>query len=140
MTLTLRDGLAFAGFHWKYLNLGYNEDVITTWKNEGCFSDITQRLGYRLRLSPTATHNYTSAVRPGTPSTLISLPLLHATCAVTHTRVPLARTGRRFDVSLVLENQGFSAPLHEITSYLVLTSSSYVLHMMLASRTQLIGA
>jgi hypothetical protein len=53
------------GFHWKYLNIGYNELVINTWKSEGCFSNITQRLGYRLLLSPSATHTYTSAVRPG---------------------------------------------------------------------------
>jgi len=58
-------GACAKGFHWKYLNIGYNELVINTWKSEGCFSDITQRLGYRLLLSPSATHTYTSAVRPG---------------------------------------------------------------------------
>lgn len=87
-----------ARFHWKYLNIGYNELVINTWKSEGCFSNITQRLGYRLLLSPSATHTYTSAVRPG----------------------------RRFDVSLVIENEGFSAPLHQVTVYLVLTAESTV--------------
>jgi hypothetical protein len=39
--------------------------VISTWKAEGCYNNITQRLGYRLLLSPTATHSFTGAVRPG---------------------------------------------------------------------------
>lgn len=55
-----------SGFHWRYLHIGYNADVINKWKEQGCFDDITKQLGYRLLLSPSATHTYTSAVRPGT--------------------------------------------------------------------------
>ncbi len=46
--------------HWSYLNIGYHQDVISTWQNEKCFPEIENRLGYRLALAnayytPTAT-------------------------------------------------------------------------------------
>ena len=70
--------------------------MISTWKTEGCYNNITQRLGYRLLLSPTATHSFTGAVRPG----------------------------RRYDVTLVIENEGFAAPLHRVNVFLLLLSSA----------------
>lgn len=37
-------------FHYSYLNSGYHEEVIQGFKNEGCFSEIQNKLGYRFEL------------------------------------------------------------------------------------------
>ncbi len=33
--------------HFTYLNQGYNPNVLSRWKSEGCFEEIQKRLGYR---------------------------------------------------------------------------------------------
>ena len=40
-----------ARFHWSYLNVDYNTDVLDAWDGQGCWEDIQPRLGYRLRLT-----------------------------------------------------------------------------------------
>ena len=37
-------------FHYNYLNFGYHPDVISLWKANGCYDEITRRLGYRFEL------------------------------------------------------------------------------------------
>ena len=37
-------------FHWDYLNAYYYEGVLDRWKSEGCYDEISRRLGYRLAL------------------------------------------------------------------------------------------
>jgi hypothetical protein len=37
-------------FHWTYLNIEYHPDVINTFRTEGCFETIQNRLGYRFEL------------------------------------------------------------------------------------------
>ena len=37
-------------FHWTFLNLDYNTNVLSEWKTEGCFPEVWQKLGYRFRL------------------------------------------------------------------------------------------
>ena len=37
-------------FHFTFLNNLYHPDVLDRWRTEGCYNDITQRLGYRLVL------------------------------------------------------------------------------------------
>lgn len=37
--------------HWSYMNIGYHQDVISTWQQEKCFPEIENRLGYRLALT-----------------------------------------------------------------------------------------
>ena len=37
-------------FHWSYLNIDYNRDVLNEWDNQGCFDEITLKLGYRYEL------------------------------------------------------------------------------------------
>lgn len=44
---TLKD---LADYHWTYLHDGYNQDVLSRWKNDGCFKEIEQNLGYRFVL------------------------------------------------------------------------------------------
>ena len=39
-----------SALHFSYLNIDYNSDVLNQWQEEGCFDEIEQRLGYRLRL------------------------------------------------------------------------------------------
>ena len=39
-----------ADYHWTYLHDGYNQDVLSRWRNDGCFSEIEKNLGYRLVL------------------------------------------------------------------------------------------
>lgn len=36
--------------HWSYLNSGYHQGVLNTWRDEGCFAEASARLGYRLVL------------------------------------------------------------------------------------------
>ncbi|MDX1251198.1 MAG: DUF4832 domain-containing protein [Gammaproteobacteria bacterium] len=48
--------------HWSFLNTLYHTDVIAAWKNQGCFSDIERRLGYRIQLLEAA---WTANVKPG---------------------------------------------------------------------------
>jgi hypothetical protein len=38
-------------FHWTYMNNGYHQGVISTWRSEGCYEEIDKRLGYRLSLT-----------------------------------------------------------------------------------------
>ena len=38
-------------FHWTYLNDGYHQDVLNSWKQDGCMDEIAKRLGYRLVLT-----------------------------------------------------------------------------------------
>jgi hypothetical protein len=40
-----------ARFHWSHLNSLFYRPVLNRWKAEGCYSEISRRLGYRLRLS-----------------------------------------------------------------------------------------
>jgi hypothetical protein len=39
-----------AAEHWSQLNSDYNLKVLDRWKREGCYAEISKRLGYRLRL------------------------------------------------------------------------------------------
>jgi hypothetical protein len=36
--------------HWTYLHLNYHPDAVQRWRDEGCFDEISLRLGYRLAL------------------------------------------------------------------------------------------
>jgi hypothetical protein len=49
---------------WSQLNLDYHAGVIGTWRAQGCFDEISRRLGYRLRLTQAA---LPAAVRRGSP-------------------------------------------------------------------------
>ncbi len=40
-----------ADYHWTYLNIGYNRQVLTRWKTDGCYDEVERRLGYRLSLT-----------------------------------------------------------------------------------------
>lgn len=86
-----------ARFHYRYLNVGYNPTVISTWKTEGCYNNTSPNAwATGSCVSHTATHSFTGAVRPG----------------------------RKFDVTLVIENEGFAAPLHRVNVFLLLLSSA----------------
>ncbi len=37
-------------FHWTFLNLDYNQSVLGEWKDQGCFTEVQRKLGYRFRL------------------------------------------------------------------------------------------
>lgn len=46
-TASLRD---MVDYHWTYLNIAYNTDVINRWRDTGCLDQVTDRLGYRIGL------------------------------------------------------------------------------------------
>ena len=54
---------ALANEHWSQLNSEYHRGVLDRWKREGCYSEISKQLGYRLRLVSSA---YSPEVRRGT--------------------------------------------------------------------------
>ena len=37
-------------YHWTYLHDGYNQEVLSRWKSDGCFNEIEKNLGYRFVL------------------------------------------------------------------------------------------
>ena len=37
-------------YHWTYLHDGYHQGVLSRWKEDGCFNEIEEKLGYRLVL------------------------------------------------------------------------------------------
>ncbi len=53
---------------WSALNIDYHPQVLNTWRRQGCFDTIAQKLGYRLRL---LSLTYTPTVRAGTNLTLM---------------------------------------------------------------------
>jgi hypothetical protein len=51
-----------ASQHWSQLNADYHRAVLGLWKRQGCYSEISNRLGYRLRLLRSA---YPATARRG---------------------------------------------------------------------------
>ena len=51
-----------AEFHWDYLNSGFHSGVLNRWRDQGCFEEVTLRLGYRLGLQTGAV---SAEVTPG---------------------------------------------------------------------------
>lgn len=49
-------------FHWSYLNQDYHKQVLDGFRNQGCFNDIKQKLGYRFVLQ---NGSYSSSAKPG---------------------------------------------------------------------------
>jgi hypothetical protein len=37
-------------FHWTYLNWDYNVQLLNGWRNQGCFPEVENKLGYRYRM------------------------------------------------------------------------------------------
>jgi hypothetical protein len=51
-----------AMFHWSFLNVAYNTDVLNVWRNQGCYTQIQQKLGYRFVLQ---NGSYSMSAKPG---------------------------------------------------------------------------
>ncbi len=51
-----------AKFHWSYLNLNFDLDVVNGWRSQGCFNQIKQSLGYRFVLQ---SGSYSTSGKPG---------------------------------------------------------------------------
>ena len=49
-------------FHWSFLHQNYNVDVLNSWKNQGCYTEVQKRLGYRFALKD---GTYSMSARPG---------------------------------------------------------------------------
>lgn len=54
-------------FHWDYLNSGFYSPILNGWRNQGCYDEVSRRLGYRLALQSGAV---TANVAPGDTLTL----------------------------------------------------------------------
>ncbi|HEY0133918.1 MAG TPA: DUF4832 domain-containing protein [Nannocystis sp.] len=48
--------------HWTHLNVGYHPDVLDAWKEDGCYTEVACRLGYRLAVKQL---RYAHAATPG---------------------------------------------------------------------------
>lgn len=53
-----------ATYHWDYLNADYYTPVLDKWKKQGCYDEVSQRLGYRFSLTGVTAP---TAVEPGVP-------------------------------------------------------------------------
>lgn len=51
-------------YHWTYLHLGYNKQVLGRWASDGCYDEIVRRLGYRLVLESITRTEATAAGQP----------------------------------------------------------------------------
>ena len=51
-----------AMFHWSFLHLYYNVDVLNSWRNQGCFTEVQKKLGYRFVLQ---NGSYSMSAKPG---------------------------------------------------------------------------
>jgi hypothetical protein len=51
-----------ARFHWSYLNTDWYAPTLEMWKDDGCFTEIQKRLGYRFQLVKSA---FADEVKPG---------------------------------------------------------------------------
>jgi hypothetical protein len=51
-----------AKFHWSFLHLYYNTNVLNAWRNQGCFTQVQQKLGYRFVLQ---NGTYSNSAWPG---------------------------------------------------------------------------
>lgn len=49
-------------FHWSYLNIDYNRQVLGVWEDQGCFDEVELKLGYRYQLIE---GSFTSQSKPG---------------------------------------------------------------------------
>jgi len=57
---TLKD---LEDYHWTYLHDGYNLEVLNRWKDNGCFDEIREKLGYRIVLKDV----HYEAIKAGEP-------------------------------------------------------------------------
>ena len=51
-------------YHWDYLNSRYWTNIYDKWKSQGCYDEVTKRLGYRFSLDSVTAP---TSVSPGTP-------------------------------------------------------------------------
>lgn len=51
-----------ARLHWSYLNSGYHQVVLGSWREGGCMAEVERRLGYRLSM---VSARYARQARPG---------------------------------------------------------------------------
>jgi hypothetical protein len=49
-------------FHWSYLNSGYNMTVLNNWQSQGCYTQVSQKMGYRFVL---VSGSFSSTAKPG---------------------------------------------------------------------------
>lgn len=54
-------------YHWDYLNDDFHSGVLNRWRSEGCYDEVSRRLGYRLALESSAV---TGSAMPGGSLTL----------------------------------------------------------------------
>ena len=61
--------LEMAKFHWSYMNIDYNENVISAFQSDNCFTSMQNRLGYRFELVSGSFAN-TAAIGTAMPVTI----------------------------------------------------------------------
>ncbi|MEP0368181.1 MAG: DUF4832 domain-containing protein [Cyclobacteriaceae bacterium] len=49
-------------YHWSYLNIDYNKQVLNEWSNQGCFDEVELSLGYRFELN---SGDFSENTKPG---------------------------------------------------------------------------
>jgi hypothetical protein len=51
-----------AKFHWSFLNVGFDTNVLNGWKSQGCYGTIDQKMGYRFVMKD---GSFSSSAKPG---------------------------------------------------------------------------
>lgn len=120
-------------YHWTYLNIGYNEDVLSRWKSEGCYNEVKRRLGYRLVLESL---HYTTDAREGKPFDLILHLRNDGFSAFQNPRdarlVFVAEDGKKTVFDLGSDPRTWHPGSHRITASFKLPSAKGTLYLHLA--------
>jgi hypothetical protein len=95
--------------HWSHLNILYHPDVIAAWKSQGCFTEIENRLGYRLQLLEAA---WPQSVKPG-ETLQVALKLQNNGYAAMYNPRPvylvLQNASSRYEVDTVIDPRHWEA-------------------------------
>lgn len=120
-------------YHWTYLNIDYNGQVLNRWKKDGCFDEITRRLGYRLVLEKIS---HTPSPKAGDPYKVVLYLRNDGFSAFQNPRdaklVFVSNTGEKSTFDLGSDPRTWHSGSHRIETSFVLPADEGTLYLHLA--------
>lgn len=120
-------------YHWTYLNIGYNTSVLGRWKDQGCYSEVQRRLGYRIVLESI---KHTTEPKAGEPFEMVIYLRNDGFAAFQNPRdaklVFVSDSGNKSEFSLGSDPRTWHPGSHRITASFKLPSEKGTLYLHLA--------
>lgn len=120
-------------YHWSYLNIGYNTSVLNRWKDQGCYNEVRQRLGYRIVLDSI---KHTAEPKAGEPFEMVLYLRNDGFSAFQNPReatlVFVSDSGNKSEFSLGSDPRTWHPGSHRITASFKLPSQKGTLYLHLA--------